>query len=100
MGSDTSESEETVPYHLVNKVLTVFLKAGSKVTYRVLESTIKRTFTDVEITESKKLLWKRFPPVDPNENKVDKGKWIDRHKIELQIEDIYERLAYLGNNGT
>ena len=98
MGSDNSEAEEIVPYYLVNKVLTVFLKAGSKVTYRVLESTIKRTFLDVEITESKKLLWKRFPSADPNETKVDKEKWIDQHKLELQIEDIYKRLAYLGNN--
>ena len=100
MGGDTSEIQETVPvpYYLVNKVLTVFLKADSSVTYKVLESTIKRSFTDGEIIEAKKLLWKRFPPTDTNENKVDRGKWIDRQKLELHIEDIYKRLAHLGNN--
>ena len=97
MGSDTGQ---LVPssYHLVNKVLVVFLKANSAVTYKVLESTIKRTFSDSEITEAKRLLWTRFPAEDSNETKVDKGKWIERQKLELQIEDIYKRLAFLGNN--
>ena len=86
------------PYYLVNKVLTVFMKGDSKVTYKVLESTVKRAFSDAEIAEAKKLLWERFPPEDPNETKVDKGKWIERQKLEFMIEDIYKRLAYLGNN--
>ena len=97
MGSDTGQ-QGSIPYHLVNKVLVVFLKADSRVTYKVLESTVKRTFSDTEITEAKRLLWSRFPAEDSNESKVDKGKWIERQKLELQIEDIYKRLAFLGNN--
>ena len=77
--------------HLVNKVLTVFMKYDSSVTYKVLESTVRRSFSDAEITEAKRILWERFPPVDPAESKVDKGKWIDRQKLELKIEDIYTR---------
>ena len=86
------------PYHLVNKVLTVFMKGDSKVTYKILESTVKRSFSETEISVAKKLLWDRFPANDPSETKVDKGKWIDRQKLEFLIEDIYKRLAYLGNN--
>ena len=96
---DTGQQQSAVPYHLVNKVLAMVLMADSKVTYRILESTIKRSFTDVEITAAKKMLWDRFP-ADPNETKVDKGKWIDRQKLELQIEDIYKRLTFLGNSGS
>ena len=96
--SDTGQ-QSAVPYHLVNKVLAMVLMADSKVTYRILESTIKRSFTDVEITAAKKMLWDRFP-ADPNETKVDKGKWIDRQKLELKIEDIYKRLNFLGNSGS
>ena len=95
---DTGQHSD-VPYHLVNKVLAMVLMADSKVTYRILESTIKRSFTDVEITTAKKMLWERFP-ADPNETKVDKGKWIDRQKLELKIEDIYKRLNFLGNSGS
>ena len=95
---DTGQQQGPAPHHLVNKVLAVFLKADSKVTYKILECTIKRTFSDAEITEAKKLLWNRFPAGDPSETKVDKGKWIDRQKLELQIKDIYKRLAFLGNN--
>ena len=76
----------------------MFLKGDSKVTYKIMESTIKRAFSDTEITENNKFLWNRFPAGDPNETKVDKGKWIDRQKLELQIEDIYKRLAFLRNN--
>ena len=97
MMGDTGQ-QGTVHYHLVNKILVMIVKGDSKVTYKILESTIKRSFSDVEITEAKKLLWKRFPAVDPNETKVEKGKWIDRQKLELQIEDIYKRLTFLGNN--
>ena len=69
-------------------------------TYQILESTVKRSFSDTEITEAKKMLWARFPAEEPNESKIERGKWIDRHKLELQIEDIYKRLVFLGNNST
>ena len=99
METDTNEGAAGAPpLYLVNKVLTVFMKGDSKVTYKVLESTVKRAFSDTEISEAKKLLWDRFPALDPGETKVDKGKWIDRHKLEFKIEDIYKRLAFLGNN--